>query len=121
MGLVGLLNKKISKIAPIAFTVLTLFYSILRVPFFDEAYAYLISNLSIGEIFQLTRIEGHPMVWYLILKLTTINNNFYPYNILLTNWVISSILIVFFWKKAPFNNTIKFLITFSYKSTTSSR
>ena len=98
MKFLEIFNKKIELIAPIAYILLTLFYSISRTPFFDEAYAYLISNLPIGDIFQLTRIEGHPIVWYLILKFTTINNNFYPYNILLANWLISCILIIFLWK-----------------------
>ena len=114
MKFLEVFNKKIGIITPIIFIILTFFYSILRTPFFDEAYAYLISNLSLGEIFHLTRIEGHPVLWYLILKLTTINQNLYPYNILITNWIISSVLIVFLWKKAPFNNIIKLLITFSY-------
>jgi len=113
MKFLEVFDKKIEIIAPLAFIILTFFYSISRTPFFDEAYAYLISNLSIGEIFQLLKIEGHPILWYLILKLTTINTSFYPYNMLIANWIISAFLIIFVWKKAPFNNLIKFLITFS--------
>ena len=112
MNYLKIFDKLISKIAPLAFIILTFFYSVFRIPFFDEAYSYIISNLKISEIFYLTRIEGHPILWYLILKLTDFN--FYPYTMLIINWAIVSILIIFFWRKAPFNNLIKFLITFSY-------
>lgn len=102
MKFLEVFDKKIEIIAPLAFIILTFFYSISRTPFFDEAYAYLISNLSIGEIFQLLKIEGHPILWYLILKLTTINTSFYPYNMLIANWIISAFLIIFVWKKSAF-------------------
>lgn len=104
----------LSKILPLLFIILTFFCAIKRIPFFDEAYAYTISQLKLSEIFFLSHIEGHPVLWYLMLKLTSININFYPYNILILNWIISSVLIIFFWKKAPFNIITKALITFSY-------
>ena len=108
-----LFDKNIAKIAPVAFIVLTLVFSFLRIPFYDEAHAYIISQFDLSEIFYLTRIEGHPILWYLILK--PFNNiNFYPYSLTLINWVFSSVMIFVFWKKAPFNNLIKFLLTFSY-------
>ena len=113
MKFLEIFNKKIELIAPIAYILLTLFYSISRTPFFDEAYAYLISNLQIGDIFQLTRIEGHPILWFLLLK--PFNNlNFYPYSMYIINWIFAGLMIFLFWKKAPFNNYIKFLLTFSY-------
>ncbi len=105
-------NKLLPKIAPICFIVITFFCTIFRIPFFDEAYAYTISNLPILDILHLTRIEGHPILWYLLLKL--FDFDLYPYTMLILNWIIASLLIIFFWKKAPFNNLIKFLITFSY-------
>ncbi len=112
MNYLKTVDKVLPRIAPFAFIVLTLLYSILRVPFFDEAYAYIISGLKVSEIFYLARIEGHPVLWYLMLKLTDFD--IYPYSMLILNWIIAAILILFLWKKAPFNNLIKFLITFSY-------
>ena len=112
MNYLKIFDKALFKIAPLCFIVLTFFYSILRTPFFDEAYAYIISNLRISEILYLARIEGHPVLWYFLLKITDFN--IYPNSMMILNWVIVSILIIFFWKKAPFSNLIKFLITFSY-------
>ena len=113
MTFVSLFNKYIGKIAPVAFIILTLVYSFLRIPFYDETHAFIISQLDLSQIFYLTRIEGHPILWYLLLK--PFNNlNFYPYSLAIINWVFSSIMILIFWKNAPFNNFIKFLITFSY-------
>ena len=74
----------------------------------------MVSQLSIGEIFHLIPIEGHPFVWYLLLKIFCSNLSLYPYPMLLLSWFIFSVFIWVFWKKAPFNNLIKFLITFSY-------
>ena len=107
-------NKYLAKISPFAFIVATFLYSFFRTPCFDESFAYIISRMNFYEIFTITRFEGHNLIWYLILKLFSHNINFYPYSMLFVNWIIASVLIVFFWKKAPFNNIIKFLITFSY-------
>ena len=101
-------------IAPYFFVVLTFVLMLFRVPFFDEAYAFLISQLPTNEIFELLKVEGHGAIWYLLLKIFSINSNFYPYPMLFLSWLISSVLIFVFWKKAPFNNLIKFLIIFSY-------
>lgn len=107
------INKYLAIYSPIAFILLTLIISLLRIPFYDETHAYIISQLSFGEIFQLSRIEGHPILWYLILK--PFNSlNFYPYSMAIINWVFASFMILVFWKKASFNNYIKFLLTFSY-------
>lgn len=113
MELYKTFNKYISIIAPVAFIVLTFVSCLNRIPFFDETHAFLISQFSLKEIFHLTRIEGHPILWFLILK--PLNNiNWYPYPMLLINWLFTCSAIVIFWRFAPFNNIIKFLITFSF-------
>lgn len=114
MNFLKIIDKCVARISPWAFILLTFFIIIFRVPFSDEAWAFMVSRLSFFEIFQITRMEGHPLLWYYLLKPFSFNLNLYPYSMLLLNWVISSILILFIWKKAPFNNLIKFLITFSY-------
>ena len=107
------INRYLQIYSPIAFILLTLIIAIFRIPFYDETHAFIISQLSFAEIFQLSRIEGHPILWYLILK--PFNNlNLYPYSMEIINWIFASLMILLFWKKAPFNNYIKFLLTFSY-------
>jgi len=107
------LNKYLEIYSPIAFILSTLIIALIRIPFYDETHAFIISQLTFGEIFQLSRIEGHPILWYLILK--PFNSlNLYPYSMSLINWFFASFMILLFWKKAPFNNYIKFLLTFSY-------
>ena len=103
----------LEKYIPFLFIALTLLLSLLRTPFYDETHAFVISQLNLSEIFYLSRIEGHPIFWYLILKPFS-NLNFYPYSMMLINWVFASIMIFVFWKKAPFNNWIKLLLAFSY-------
>ena len=106
-------NKYLAFIAPILFVVITFFVSINRVPFFDETHAYIISRFSLGEIFNLTRLEGHPILWYLLLK--PLNNiNWYPYPMLLINWIFMSLAVFVFWKNCTFSNIIKTLIIFSF-------
>ncbi len=109
-----LFNNLLGKYSCIFFIVLTFIYAILRTPFYDEAYSYMVSQLSIKEIFQLIPIEGHPFGYYFLLKIFCSNLNLYPYPMLILSWFIFSIFIYVFWKRAPFNNLIKFLITFSY-------
>ena len=113
MELINKIDKLVGKLAPVAFILITFLYVLFRVPFFDEAHAYIISQFPLNEIFQLTRIEGHSALWFLILKVVTIKNSFYPYSMLFFNWICSSVLVLFIWKYFPFNNFIKFLLTFN--------
>ena len=107
------LNKYFEIYSPIAFILLTLVIALIRIPFYDETHAFIISKLSLGEIFWLSRIEGHPILWYLILK--PFNSlALYPYSMAIINWIFASLMILVFWKKAPFDNYIKFFLTFSY-------
>ena len=92
MDYIKIFDKLLSKIAPLSFIVFTFFYSVLRIPFFDEAYAYIISNLKVSEILYLARIEGHPVLWYFLLKITDFN--IYPYSMLILNWLIFSCAII---------------------------
>ena len=107
------MDKYIQIYSPIAFILLTFIIAIFRIPFYDETHAFVISQLNFLEIFQLSRIEGHPILWYLILKPFS-SLNLYPYSLTIINWIFASLMILIFWKKAPFNNYIKFLLTFSY-------
>lgn len=113
MELINKIDKLVGKLAPFAFILITFLYVLFRIPFFDEAHAYIISQFPLNQIFELTRIEGHSALWFLILKIITFKSSFYPYTMLFFNWICSSLLILFIWKYFPFNNFIKFLLTFN--------
>lgn len=113
MELYRKIDECLGKIAPIAFIILTFYVCLNRIPFYDEAHSFLISQFSLKEIFYLARVEGHPILWYLIIK--PFNNiDWYPYPMILINWFFMMCAMIIFWKKAPFNNLIKFLISFSF-------
>ncbi|MBQ9149555.1 hypothetical protein IJX73_01355 [bacterium] len=83
-----------------------------HVPFWDETHAFYISRLKLSEIFYLTKIEGHPILWYLILKPFSALN-LYPWSMKIINWLFCIGAVVILWKKAPFSPILKTLITFS--------
>jgi hypothetical protein len=85
---------------------------LVRVPFWDETHAFTISRLNLSEIFYLTRIEGHPIIWYLILKPFN-SPKLYPWSMLIINWIFCLSALYILWKKAPFSTINKTLITFS--------
>ena len=108
-----ILNKYLSKYGVIIFAIVTLILTFSRVPFWDETHAFDISCLKLSEIFQMTRIEGHTILWYLIVKPFT-HLNWYPYQIYIINWLFCVGAIFVLWKKAPFSPLLKFLISFSF-------
>ncbi len=94
------------------FLFITFIIMLFRTPFWDETHAFEIASLKLNEIFYLTRIEGHPILWYLILKPFT-NIRFYPYSMFLINWVFTCSAVYLLFKKSHFSYTIKTLIAFS--------
>ena len=107
-----LLNSYLNKYGFFLFAIITFAIAITRVPFWDEAHGYDISCLSLGEIFHLTRIEGHFLIWFLILKPFSFIE-LYPYPMLILNWAFMALAVFILWKKAPFSPLAKFLICFS--------
>jgi len=106
------INNYLSKYCFLIFGVITFLMILCHTPFWDETHAFNISRLSLSEIFQITRIEGHTFLWYLILKIFCPLNT-YPYSILLINWLFCISALFILWKKAPFTPIQKSLITFS--------
>ncbi len=113
-------NGKISKniILALLFTfvyfVICIVIDINRVPFWDEARAWLIAqNCNILEYLDLMKLECHMFVWYLIIFPFAKLNLFYPYSMQFLNTVIASAAIYVLWRKAPFLIYEKILITFS--------
>ena len=94
---------------------ITLIRALHHSPWYDEAHAWLISQeLSLTEIIRLMKIEGHTFLWYLCMMPFAKTNFMYPYSMLLLNWFFCFIAMLILWLKAPFNNWIKFLISFSF-------
>ena len=104
-------------IAVLVYAIITLYSNFTsgRICWFDEAHAWSISaNCSIGEIFNLLKIEGHTILWYLFLKPFAVYfRDYYPYPMLILNWLFACIALLIMVIKAPFNNVIKILIIFS--------
>ena len=92
---------------------ITLFIMLHHEPWRDEAQAWLISkNLSITEIFQNAKFEGHPCLWHLLLlPFAKLGFPYITLNII--SWilmVLTAILVVY---KAPFNKFIKICVLLS--------
>ena len=109
------MKNKVFIITIIAWVVATLLRMLNHIPWLDEAHAWTIAqDLSIVEIVKLMKIEGHTLIWYLMLMPFAKLNIGYPYVMQILNWIFCLGAIILLWKKAPFNNLVKFLITFSF-------
>lgn len=84
-------------------------------PWYDEAHAWIIAQeLNFVEIIRLMKTEGHTFLWFLCLMPFAKTNFLYPYSMLLLNWLFCFVAILILWLKAPFNNWVKFFISFSF-------
>ena len=100
-----------------------LFYIItsLKIMFFsgrmcweDEAHFWtIVQNLSITEIFELMKYEGHMLLWFLIVMPFAKLNFTYPYPMQILNWIFCTLSLAIMWKKSPFNIVIKTAIVAS--------
>ncbi len=78
----------------------------------DESHFWIIiKNCSIPQIFDLMKVEGHMMLWYLAVKPFTFFP--YPYPMQIINWLFCLGAMIILWRKAPFDNFIKTLIVLS--------
>ena len=100
-------------IIPIIYLILSLIISFNRVPFWDEARAWLVSqNCNPLEFLSLMRLECHFSLWYIAIFPFAKLDLFYPYSIYILNAVFAFISIYLLWNKSPFNIFQKILITF---------
>lgn len=84
-------------------------------PWYDEAHAWAIAqDLNIFELFKFLKTEGHTFLWYVLLMPFAKTNFMYPYSMKLLNWVFCFSALLIFWLKAPFNNWVKFFVTFGF-------
>ena len=115
-------NKSITKVNKLAVICLVIFsfITILRItkhiPWFDEAHAWTIAEqLSFIEMFNYVKNEGHFFVWQTLLYPFAHSHIIpYPYPMQALNWIFCTSALILMWWKAPFNNWIKALITFSF-------
>lgn len=109
---------KVNKFAIISiffFAVTTLLRVFNHIPWYDEAHAWTIAEqLNPIDMFWYVKSEGHLFLWQLLLMPFAKADFMYPYSMLLLNWAFCFGAICLLWWKAPFNNWIKFLITFSF-------
>ncbi len=96
----------------ILFAIISLLISVFHTPFWDETHAFDISLRPLSEIFYLTRVEGHPILWFLLLKPINFIKLF-PYPMLVLNWVFCLFAIIILFKKSPFNFLQKTFLTLS--------
>lgn len=108
-------NKKfyIGLICFFIYSVITLVKIFNHTPWFDEAHAWTIAEqLSIPEIFNYVKNEGHFFLWQFILY-PFAKLHLYPYSMQILNWLFCTSALILMWKKAPFNIWIKIFIIFS--------
>lgn len=105
----------ISILCIIFWCVITLIRVFNHFPWYDEAHAWTIAqDLNLIEIIKLMKYEGHTILWYLCLMPFAKFNIGYPYSMLLVNWFFCFVAMLILWLKSPFNNWIKFFISFSF-------
>ena len=77
----------------------------------DETHFWtMVQYCSIGEVFKLMKVEGHMMLWYLVVMPFAKLNFPYPYTMVFLNWLFCTSAIFIMWKKAPFHHIVKILI-----------
>ena len=81
----------------------------------DEAHFWtIVQNLNVVELFKLMKIEGHMLLWYLVvMPFAKLNIPYYPYPMVALNWLFCLGALIIMWKKAPFNPLIKAMIVLS--------
>lgn len=95
--------------------IITFTRMLLHQPWLDEANAWEIAkNLHFGSILNSLKYEGHFLGWFLILMPFAKLNLWYPYSMLVINWLFCFGAIYTLWKYSPFNNWLKTFITFSF-------
>lgn len=85
-----------------------------RLTYEDESHAWTVAKYTnIFQLIELMNVEGHFLVWYIVLMPFAKLNAPYPITMYILNWLFCFIALVLVWKKAPFNIPLKMFITFS--------
>ena len=114
------MRKKINKIKLLENIILIIFFIVTFLVMShhelwrDEAQQWLlIKNLNFKDLFLQLKIEGHPFVWYLLLKIYSLFGGTYQ-NIGFISWILSSISAFLVIKKFDLNLFVKMIIIFSF-------
>ncbi len=100
------------------FIIITLPFTITHIPYCDESQNYMVSRFMNFENYKAALSNsGHCLLWYLILMPFSKFDIAYPYPMLIINYIILFSALLYMWFKSPFNNCMKFIITFSYMMT----
>lgn len=99
----------------VLFAILTFIVGLHHEPWADEAQAWLIArDCTIPEmIFHVLKYEGHPILWFIILKFLIFLH--FPYKLLfIISWIMTcfGVLLLLFKSKLP--NIIKYLFPFTF-------
>ncbi len=79
----------------------------------DEGHFWtMIKYCSVSQIFSLMKVEGHMLLWYLVVMPFAKLNFPYPYTMQIINWLFCTAALIVMWKKAPFNPFTKACIVF---------
>lgn len=79
----------------------------------DEAQAWcIVRDLSIGDIYQTAKVEGHPILWYLLL-MPLAKFGLPPESMLYLSFTLTAAAVLFLLYKSPFNKFEKITIIFS--------
>ena len=96
------------------YVLMTLPFMLNHIPWYDEAHAYMQAYfMNFNNWVGIIKIEGHPLLWFLILMPFAKANWHYPYPMLVINYISSLAAILVLWKVAPFNKWLKVGVTFS--------
>lgn len=97
------------------YVVVTLLRLVFHQPWYDEALAWNIAQqMNLLDIIHLMRVEGHTFIWYLLLMPFAKADLWYPYPMLFINYIFALGSVIYMWKKAPFSNFTKIVVTFSF-------
>ena len=99
----------------IVWVLVTLLRVAFHQPWYAESHAYMLAqNYSILDLIAEMRVEGHLLIWYLLIMPFAKLKLWYPYPMLIINWIFAFVALLLMWKKAPFHPVTKAIITFSY-------
>lgn len=83
-------------------------------PWFDEAHAWTIAKyINLTNWFEIAKVEGHTIIWWLLLKPFAKNDIAYPYSMSIINWIFCFLSVLVLQFKSPFNKLTKFIVIFS--------
>lgn len=108
-------NSKLFITVILIYIIVTVLRLIFHQPWYDEAHAWTVAEqLNLKEIIDLMRIEGHTFIWYLLIMPFAKANLWYPWPMMIINYIFALASVIFMWKRAPFNNFTKTVVTFSF-------